>query len=302
MFLVSDENMVVAASEAGGIGSFPALNFRPIENYRKAIRGIKSRTKNPIGVNVIVQSSNKYQDQHIDIALDEGVELIVSSLGNPRQLIQRARRTSTKVFCDIVRLDHAQKAADAGADGLIAVSSGAGGHAGDISPFALIPYIKRRVPLPLIAAGSIVDGATMAAAFALGADGIYMGTRFIASKESPVELKYKQAILDAPPERIVNTDRVDGFPGNFILTPELEELGIRPGLAESLLRQSKKLNRMLSVYRAGRALLGNPNRKGSYKTIFSAGQGVGLITDLPSISEIFERTIREYEHIKQGLP
>ena len=302
MFLLSNVDMVVAASEAGGIGAFPALNYRPVEKYREAIQEIRARTKKPIAVNVIVQSSNKYREQHVDIAIEEGVELLISSLGNPKDLIKRTRGTKTKVFCDVIGLEHAQKAADAGADGIIAVGSGAGGHAGNTSLFALIPQLREKVSLPLVAAGSIVNGSTMAAAMALGADGIYMGTRFIASQESPASEAYKQAILSAVPELIVNTDRVDGFPGNFILTKELEELGVKPGFFEMLLRSNKMLNRYLSLYRAGRALFGSTKQKASYKTIFSAGHGVGLIHDIPTIREIYARTISEYEATRAGMP
>jgi len=301
MFLVSDENMVVAASNAGGIGAFPALNFRPIERYREAIRNIKNRTQGPIAVNVIMQSSNKLRDQHIDIAIEEGVELIISSLGSPKEALRRAQGTKTKVFCDVIGLEHAKKAADAGAHGLIAVGSGAGGHAGNISLFALIPHLKTNVDLPLVAAGCISNGATMAAAMALGADGIYMGTRFIASKESPASAAYKQAILHAVREKIVNTDRVDGFPGNFILTKALADYGVNPGFFETLLRSNKKLNRLLSLYRAGRALFGSQNQKVSYKTIFSAGHGVGQIQEISSIQEIFDCTLAEYATVCRSL-
>src|SRR6187399_787072 len=121
MFLVSDENMVVAATSAGGLGSFPALNYRPTENYRKALQNIKSRTKGPFGVNIIMQQSNKHRDEHIDIALEQGVALIISSLGSPKPVLDRVRGTKTKVFCDVIGLTHAKKAADAGAHGLIAV-------------------------------------------------------------------------------------------------------------------------------------------------------------------------------------
>ena len=130
MFLVSDTKMVVAASQSGGMGTFPALNFRPIENYRKAIRDIKAQTQKPFGINIIVQKKNKLQEEHLAIALEEEVPLLITSLGSPKSIIERTRGTKTKVFCDVVGLQHAKKVADLGADGLIAVGSGAGGHAG----------------------------------------------------------------------------------------------------------------------------------------------------------------------------
>ncbi|MCB0290962.1 MAG: nitronate monooxygenase, partial [Calditrichaeota bacterium] len=187
MFLVSTVKLVVAASKAGGIGTFPALNYRPVERYHEAIREIKSLTDKPFGINIIVQQSNKYQHKQLEYALEEKTPLIITSLGKPRETIQLAHQAGSKVYCDVINLDHAKKVADLGADGLIAVGSGAGGHAGDISPFALIPSLVQEIGLPVLAAGSIVDGRGMAAAFALGAAGVYLGTRFIASAEAEVD-------------------------------------------------------------------------------------------------------------------
>ena len=302
MFLVSSVKMVVSASEAGGVGTFPALNYRPIERYRQTIKEIKSLTAKPFGINIIVQKSNKYQYKQIEHALEEEVPLIITSLGNPKEVIRLSHEVGTRVYCDVVGLEHAKKVADLGADGLIAVGFGAGGHAGDISPLALIPNLVRMVKLPIIAAGSIVDGAGMAAAFALGASAVYMGTRFIASKEAEVGEKYKNAIARAVSEDIVNTDRVDGFPGNFIRTKELEAVGLKKGLIEEILTKNRKIKRFISLSRAARSLFGDMDSKVSYKTVFSAGHGVGLIDEVLSIQEIVEKTVREYKEIKAKLP
>lgn len=302
MFLVSSVETVVATSNAGGLGTFPAFNYRPMENYRKAIRDIKSQTNKAFGVNIIVQSSNKFFNEHLDIALEEEVPLIITSLGGPKEVIRRAEGTNTKVFCDVVGKEHAKKVEDLGAHGLIAVGSGAGGHAGETSPFALIPYLKEHSNLPLLAAGSIVDGKGMLASFGLGADGIYMGTRFIASKEAQVSEDYKKAILGAEPKDIVNTAQVDGFPGNFIRTPLLEKIGLEPGLLESIAGQSKKIKRAISLFRAGKSLLAPEKTKASYKTIFSAGHGAGLIDEVLSIEEIINQSVDEYRALKNKLP
>ena len=302
MFLVSSVSMVVAAGEAGGLGTFPALNYRPAERYLQTIREIKALTTRPFGINIIVQKSNKYQYQQVEHALEERVPLIITSLGNPQEVIRLAHQVGTKVYCDVIGLEHAKKVADLGADGLIAVGFGAGGHAGDISLFALIPNLARRIKLPVIAAGSISDGAGMAAAFALGACAVYMGTRFIASKEAEVAQKYKNAITGAACEDIVNTDKVDGFPGNFIRTPELEALGLQKGLIEEMLTKNKRIKRWISLSRAARSLLGAADSKASYKTVYSAGHGVGLIDEVLSIQQIMENTVRQYLDIKAQLP
>jgi len=302
MFLVSSVKMVVSASEAGGVGTFPALNYRPIERYRQTIKEIKSLTAKPFGINIIVQKSNKYQYKQIEHALEEEVPLIITSLGSPKEVIRLSHEAGTRVYCDVVGFEHAKKVADLGADGLIAVGFGAGGHAGDISPLALIPNLVRMVKLPIIAAGSIVDGAGMAAAFALGASAVYMGTRFIASKEAEIGEEYKKAITRAKSEDIVNTDRVDGFPGNFIRTKELEAVGLEKGLFEEILTKNKKIKRFISLSRAARSLFGDMDSKVSYKTVYSAGHGVGLIEEVLSIQEIMEKTVREYQEIKAKLP
>lgn len=301
MFLVSNEKMVTAASQAGGIGTFPALNFRPIENYRKAIREIKAQTAKPFGINIIVQQKNKFQNEQIDIALEEEVPLIITSLGSPRSIIEKARGTKTKIFCDVIGLTHAQKVADLGAHGLIAVGSGAGGHAGETSLFALLPYLKKHIDLPLIAAGSIGDGKGLLAALALGADAVYMGTRMIATTESPASDEYKQAILQAGTEDIINTDRVDGFDGNFIKTPLLEKL-LKANIVDNVLSQSPRVKRWISLLRAARVMFGGENQKVSYKSIYSAGHGVGAIDELLSIEAVIQKTIHEYHQLKKNLP
>lgn len=302
MFLVSSVETVVATCEAGGLGTFPAFNYRPASEYKKALESIKSQTDKAFGVNIIVQSSNKFLDDHIDMALEAEVPMIITSLGSPKEVLKRAKGTKTKVFCDVVGIEHAKKVQDLGADGLVAVGSGAGGHAGDTSPFALIPHLKQNTGLPVLAAGSIVDGKGMIAALGLGADGIYMGTRFIASKEAQVPPEYKKAIVEAKPEDIVNTDKVDGFPGNFIKTKLLEEIGIEPGFFETIARQNKKIARTIALVRAGKSLMAPEKIKASYKTIFSAGHGVGLIDEVLTIEEIINQTVHEYRDLKSKLP
>ena len=302
MFLVSTEKLVSAVTNAGGMGTFPALNFRPIENYRKAIQTIRQQTSGPIGINIIVQKANKHQFEQIDIALEERVPLIITSLGNPKEVIEKAHQAGSKVYCDVVGMEHAKKVADLGADGLIAVGYGAGGHAGTVAQFALIPLLSEKIKLPVLAAGSIVDGRGMTAALALGASGVYLGTRFIATKEAEVQEKYKETILNATSDSIVNTDRVDGFPGNFILTPELKKLGVDKGFFELLFSQSRRVKRSISLMRAGKAMLGKDSEKATYRTIFSAGHGSGLIDSVLSVEEVMEKMVNEYQEIKKDLP
>ncbi len=302
MFLVSNKEMVLAASQSGGLGTFPALNFRPIDNYETQLKDIKSSLGDrPFGINIIVQKKNIDQERQLEIAIENEVPLIITSLGSPKTVIEKTRGTKTRVFCDVVGLRHAEKVASLGADGLIVVGSGAGGHGGDISLFALLPFIKKHVDLPMVAAGCMSDGRSLLAALALGADGIYMGTRLIASKEATVSEEYKKAILDAGSEDIVNTDRVDGFPGNFIKTKNLLEV-LKPNFVDNVLSQNAKIKRGISLLRASRALFGSPEQKLSYKNTFSAGQGVGSIDEILDIKTILWRTAYDYHQARLGLP
>lgn len=302
MFLVSTENLVTSVSDTGGLGTFPALNFRPIDKYREAVETLKKKTSGPFGINIIVQKSNKYQYEQLDIALENEVALIITSLGNPAEVIKKAHQTKTKVFCDVVGSEHGRKVHGLGADGLIAVGHGAGGHAGNISPFVLIPQLVSETGLPVLAAGNIVDGKGLAAALSLGASGVYIGTRFIASSEAEVDEKFKSDILEYSSEDIVNTDKVDGFPGNFIFNETLQKLGLEKGIFELILSKNKKLKKTISLSRAAKSLLGSKSSKYSFQNVFSAGQGIGLIDDIKPVAEIIKGIVFEYENIIKSMP
>ncbi|PWU21448.1 MAG: nitronate monooxygenase, partial [Bdellovibrio sp.] len=274
MFLVSNEDLVVEGSEAGALGSFPALNFRPIEKYRHALRHIRERTKKPIGVNIIVNKSNTRQNEDLREALAVGVELFITSLGDPSHVIREAHRNGAKVFCDVTNLAHAKKVEDLGADGLIAVGAGAGGHAGPISPLVLIPWLRDEVKIPILAAGGIARGSQIAACLALGADGVSLGTRFIASQEARVDRAYQEAILQASPEDIVLTTRISGTPAAVIRTPYIERVGTElPWLVSRLkdFPQTKKyvvpLIHLLGMRSLEKSVTGE-----SFKSVWSAGQ------------------------------
>lgn len=274
MFLVSNPEMMVAVGEAGGLGTMPALNARTTEAFREALRAVKARTNAPFGVNLILLGNPRLRED-LQVCLEERVPLIITSLGDPTEVIAAAHAHGTRVFCDVVNVRHAQKARAAGADALVAVSSGAGGHAGAISPFVLVPWLKREVGLPVVAAGGLADGAGLAGALALGAGAGYMGTRFIASVEAPVGDDFKQAICDASPEDIVYTPDVTGHPANF--------------LKESLAR-----------WRELGADGGSEVKK--WRDVWSAGQTVGLIETVKPCAAIVADIMAEYEAVRAGLP
>lgn len=272
MFLVSYPDLVVAASQAGAMGAFPALNFRTHDEFAAAIDEIRRRAQRPFAVNLTLKFNDRLSED-LETLIDAEVPLLITSLGDPSDVIRRTRGTQTRVFCDVINQRHAAKVVAAGADGLIAVAYGAGGHAGQISPFVLGPWLKWTFGLPVLAAGGISDGRGLAAALALGLDAAYMGTRFIATRESPASEEYKRAILESNAEDIEYTARISGILGNYI----------RQSIpADVATPEQAKASR--------------------WKEIFSAGQVVGLIDDLPTCAELIERVVREYEEARAALP
>lgn len=303
MFLVSNTDIVVAASEAGGIGTFPALNYRPIEQYAEALKNIKSRTTKPIGVNIIVNKSNTRQSQDIKLALDHGVEMFITSLGSPKSVIQDAHKNGAKVFCDVTNLEHALKVQDMGADGVIAVGAGAGGHAGPISPLVLIPWLKTKIQIPIIAAGGIAHGSMISACLALGASGVSVGTRFIASRESQVDTSYKEAVIRSTPEDIVMTSRVSGTPAAVINTPYVQKIGTELPWALKTLKDHKMTKKYMVplIHLMGMKSLEEAATKPTWKTVWTAGQSVGLVDDILSVHEIYQKLVQEYDESVQKL-
>jgi nitronate monooxygenase len=304
MFLVSNEDMVVAISEAGGVGTFPALNYRPIEAYRDALKTIRSRTKKPIGVNVIVNKSNSRASDDLKYALDAGVDLFITSLGSPKQVIEEAHKNGAKVLCDVTNLEHAKKVQDLGADGVIAVGTGAGGHAGPISPVVLIPWLKKNLNIPVIAAGGVADGYSMAGMLALGAAGVSVGTRFIASTEAKIDQNYKQAVIKASPEDIVMTTRVSGTPAAVIRTEYIDKIGLDlPWYLKALKSQPALKNYVVPlIHWLGMKQLEAAAKGASWKTVWSAGQSVGLIEKEMSCQQILDSMVEEYLAAKKAMP
>jgi nitronate monooxygenase len=304
MFLVSNIKMVVAVSEGGGVGTFPALNYRPLEKYAEALKEIKARTTQPIGVNIIVNKSNSRQADDMRVALDAGVNLFITSLGNPKSVISDAHKNGAKVFCDVTNLEFGLKVQDLGADGVIAVGSGAGGHAGPISPLVLIPWLTKKLEIPVIAAGGVANGATMAACLALGAAGVSIGTRFIASKEADIDPSYKQAVVTASPEDILLTSRISGSPASVIRTDYIQKKGLELPLPIRILKNHPVSKKYVvpMIHWLGMKSLQKAAEGTTWKSVWSAGQSVGLIDEILSCREILEKLVSEYEVARQALP
>lgn len=280
MFLVSYPELVSAVSNAGGIGSMPALNYRTTEELRRGLAEIRAKTQKPIGINLILHKEhNPRWAEQFAVCLEFKVELLITSLGSPRSIIKEAKAVGAKVFCDVTTLKHANIVAKSGADALIAVAQGAGGHAGAISPFALIPYLKAEIPeLPVVAAGSIATGRQMAAALALGADAVYVGTRLIATPEAQAHAEYKQMLIDSAPEEIIYSDKISGIPANWL---------------------KRSLDRLDANFKPDVGLSVDAK---SWKEVWSAGHGVAQIKDIRPAADIVRSMVEEYQKIKQELP
>lgn len=296
MFLVSDENLMTAVCRTGATAAMPSLNWREPEQFRQAVRAVREAAGGaPFGVNLIVNKANPRVDRDLEICAEEKVPFIITSLGSPREVIRRMHEVGSKVFCDVVNLEYALKVQELGADGVIAVSSGAGGHAGPISPLVLIPYLKRHLKIPVIAAGGIATGEQIAAALVLGADGVQLGTRFIASREAKASMDYKNAIVKARPEDIVMTLKLSGTPAAVIRTPYVERVGLDLNFFEKFLLKNswtKKYMKMLRAFLGARALE-KAAAQTTWKEVWSAGQSSGLVEDVTGAAEIVERLVRE---------
>lgn len=281
MFLISGPDLVVETSNAGVVGSFPALNQRTSDGYRDWLDEIAERLNHdaaPYGVNLVVHKSNPRLDRDLAITIDRKVPLVITSLGLNRDLIAAVHSYGGLVFHDVTNLRFAAKAAEAGVDGLIAVSYGAGGHAGLISPFAALHEIRQIFDGMLLLGGAISTGRQIAAARLMGADMVYMGTRFMATAESLAVERQRQMILDAKAADIVYTPSVSGIPGNF-LRASLAAAGRNP----DDLTPPDALN-------FGTA----QGDVKAWRDLWAAGQGVGAIDDVPRVAALVDQLEADY--------
>lgn len=304
MFLVSNEALVVAASRAGGVGGAPSLNWRTTAQFDEALTAIDAQGGRPYAINLIVNKSNLRMEEDLAVIVRHKVPLVITSLGNPQKVIEAVHAYGGKVFCDVIDLAYALKVQEQGADGVIAVSSGAGGHAGPVSPLVLLPYLKDKLRIPVVAAGGIATGRQMLAALVLGADAVQIGTRFIASTEAGVSADYKQAILSSEPHDIVMTSRISGTPAAVINTPYIQRVGLDLSPFEKFLRRYPFTARYAKLlrYAAGtKALTAAAEEKTTWKTVWSAGQGVGLIHDIQPTAAIMETLVSDYWDARNAL-
>ncbi|MDA7087721.1 nitronate monooxygenase family protein [Pseudomonas sp. SA3-5] len=285
MFLVSNPQLVLACCRNGIVGSFPALNQRDSGAFKAWLEEIEAGLQAefaPYAVNLIVHGSNPRLQADLAICIDQRVPIVITSLGAAKEVVDAVHGYGGVVFHDVTTRRHAEKAAEAGVDGLIAVAAGAGGHAGTWSPFALIAEIRQFFDKTLLLAGCLNHGHEILAAQLLGADLAYLGTRFIATQENNAPAAYKQMILDAQAADIIHTPAVSGVPASFM----------RQSLALAGYDLKQLQNKGEINY--GEKLKPISDEAKAWKTVWSAGQGVGTIADLPSVDALVTRLDREY--------
>jgi len=293
LFLISGPKLVIECCKNGIVGTFPALNQRTTEGFEEWVIQIKTELDKfekktgkkpaPFGVNLIVHNTNPRVQADLKICIKHQVPIIITSLGAVPRLVDAVHSYGGIVLHDIVKKRHAEKAAEAGVDGLILVSAGAGGHAGTINPMALISEVKGFFNKTIILSGCISNGRDVASAMQMGADYAYMGTRFINTKESRAPEDYKQMIINSGATDIVYTAAVSGVPASF-LRPSLESMGI----TEEMWSKKAKVD-------FGKELDAAQAEAKAWSTIWSAGQGVTNISDDIPVKELVERIINEFK-------
>ncbi|MFN3522214.1 MAG: NAD(P)H-dependent flavin oxidoreductase [Phenylobacterium sp.] len=299
LFIISNPDLVIAQCKAGIVGSFPSLNARPISQLDEWLARITEELaaydkanpdapSAPFAVNQIVHKTNDRLEQDVELCVKYKAPIVITSLGARTDVNDAIHSYGGVTLHDVINSSFARKAIEKGADGLIPVAAGAGGHAGKLSPFALIQELREWFDGPIALSGSIANGAAILGAQAMGADLAYIGSAFIATKEANAVQDYKEMIVASSGDDIVYTNLFTGVHGNY-LRPSIEAAGLDPdNLPQS---DPSKMN-----FGSG----GNTKAK-AWKDIWGCGQGIGAVKDIPSAAELIERLTREYDAAVEAL-
>jgi nitronate monooxygenase len=289
LFIISQPRLVLAQCRAGLVGSFPALNARPaaqLDEWLAELTSSLTTTDAPFAVNQIVHKSNDRLEHDLGMCVKYKVPIVITSLGAREDVNAAVHSYGGIVLHDITNIVHAHKAIDKGADGLIAVAAGAGGHAGTLSPFALVQEIRQWFDGPLVLSGSIATGRAILAAQAIGADLAYLGSAFIATQEANASDDYKASIVDSSANDIIYTNLFTGVHGNY-LRSSIERAGLDPAnLPES---DPSKMD------------FGGNTAAKAWRDIWGSGQGIGAVDSVPTVASFVDRLRREYAEARQDL-
>ena len=300
MFIASSPALVAAQCKAGIVGSFPALNARPAEQLDVWLTQLQTELAaskaahpdaiiGPIAVNQIVHQSNDRLAHDVEVCVKHRVPIIISSLrAPPKEMLDAIHSYGGIVLHDVISIRHAQKALEAGVDGLILVAAGAGGHAGALSPFALVGEVRKFFKGPLILSGAIATGDAILSAQAMGADLAYIGSRWLATQEANVSDEYRQAIVDSSAADVVYTNLFTGVHGNY-----LKKSIVNAGLDPDNLPEADKTKMNFGS--------GGDTKAKAWRDIWGAGQAVGLMDDVPTVAQMVDRLEAEYAAARQRL-
>ena len=299
LFLVSGPELVIAQCKAGIVGSFPALNARPqhvLEEWliriKKELAEAKAENPDlpvaPYAVNQICHASNDRLMSDMELCVKHEAPIIITSLRPPEEIVTAAHSYGGLVYHDVISVRHAKKAAEQGVDGLILVCAGAGGHAGTLSPFALVREVREFFDGTIILSGSISSGSAVASSLALGADLAYLGTRFIATEEANADQAYKDMLIDSAADDIVYSSLFTGVHGNY-LKGSVENAGLDPNNLPEADKSSMNFG-------SG----GNTDAK-AWKDIWGSGQGIGSIKDSPSVQNLVSQLTSEFKEAVKDL-
>jgi nitronate monooxygenase len=297
MFLVSTNRMLIEAYKNGFIGCIPSLNYRTVSEFEAAMIDLRQKCEGKFGVNLIVNKSNIHLQEHLSVLEKHPPAFIITSLGSPEEVIKRLKPLGVKILCDVVETEYARKVESLGADAVIAVNSGAGGHAGNIAPSILVPMLQKAVSIPVISAGGVGTGAGLLSVLSLGAEGVSIGSPYIATAESDVSKEYKQAVVDYGARDIVMTTKISGSPCTVINTPYVKKIGTEQNIVESFLNQNKKIKKyakMLTYYKGMKAIE-NAAFSATYKTVWCAGPSIEFTHEIEDVKTITQRIVKEYE-------
>ncbi|TNE35248.1 MAG: nitronate monooxygenase [Alphaproteobacteria bacterium] len=299
MFIVSGPDLVIAQCKEGIVGSFPALNARPAAQLDEWLHQIREELADeaaanpgkkiaPFAVNQIVHASNSRLDEDVALCVKHKVPVIITSLRAPNEVIEEIHSYGGIILHDVTTIRHAEKALEAGVDGLILVCAGAGGHAGRLSPFALVSEVRQFFDGPIALSGAIANGRSILAAQAIGADLAYMGSAFIATKEANAVEEYKNMIVESAGEDIIYTNTFTGVHGNY-LRPSVMRAGLDP---ENLPGADKSRMNFGS---------GGTGKSKAWKDIWGSGQGIGSVKDVPSVKVYVDRLKEQYAEAKAEM-
>jgi nitronate monooxygenase len=292
LFIVSNPRLVIEQCRAGVIGSFPALNARPKELLQEWLTEISAVTERepdaaPYAVNLIVHKSNDRLEHDLDVCVRHRAPIVITSLGARTDVNDAVHSYGGVVLHDVITIAHARKAVEKGADGLIAVAAGAGGHAGRLSPFALVQEIREWFDGPLVLSGAIANGRSVLAAEAMGADFAYVGSAFIATEEANAPRDYKQGIVEGRAEDIVYTNYFTGVHGNY-----LRSSIVRAGLDPEQLPGSDPSKMDFGAKESGAK---------AWRDIWGSGQGIGAVQAVAHTRTVIDRMKREYDEARRSI-